>query len=105
MTTHDPAADLAERARHYSDMSLEEIARLAANAENESVRLAACRELLDRAHGKAPVAIEATVAPAYLDDDVEIARRLIFILRRGEAALDEQPRAVEHLPDEPGGNE
>jgi hypothetical protein len=103
--THDLAADLAARARHYSDMSLEEIARLAANAENESVRLAACRELLDRAHGKAPVAIEATVTPAQLDDDFEIARRLAFLLARAAAAQDDAPRAVEHHPEASGGNE
>jgi hypothetical protein len=85
----DPAADLAERARRYAPDIIDELARLALNAEADATRVAAGNALLDRGYGKPTAHVEAYVAPACLSDDVEIARRLIFILRRGEAALDD----------------
>lgn len=40
---------------------IDELVRLATNAESEAARVAACKEVLDRAYGKAPQAL--TVDP------------------------------------------
>ena len=37
---------------------IKELVRLAKNAENETTRVAAIRELLDRAYGKAPMSMQ-----------------------------------------------
>ena len=49
--------DVRELAQKYGPDAVKEIARSATNAESESARVAAIRELLDRAYGKAPQAI------------------------------------------------
>ena len=46
-------AEVKALAREYAPTALREIARLACEAESESVRVAACKEILDRAYGKA----------------------------------------------------
>jgi hypothetical protein len=97
----DPVAELAERARRYAPDIVDELARLALNAEADATRVAAGSALLDRGFGKPTAHVEAYVAPACLSDDVEIARRLIFILRRGEDAAE---RAAA-LPSPAGGGE
>jgi hypothetical protein len=45
-----------------ADELVEELVELATNSKSEMVRLAAIREFLDRMLGKAPVAVDATVA-------------------------------------------
>lgn len=47
-------AELREAAQAYTQTALEELARLATEANSEAARVAACRELLDRGHGRAP---------------------------------------------------
>jgi hypothetical protein len=49
--------ELREAAQAYTETALEELARLATHAKSEAARVAACRELLDRGHGRAPQAI------------------------------------------------
>ena len=49
--------ELREAAQAYTETALEELARLAIHAESEAVRVAACRELLDRGHGRPALGI------------------------------------------------
>jgi len=49
-------------AQKHCPAALETIVYLAANADNESTRLAAAKELLDRAYGKSRQAIAAEVS-------------------------------------------
>lgn len=51
-------AELREAAQVYTAAALQELARLATHAKSETARVAACRELLDRAHGRAPQGID-----------------------------------------------
>jgi hypothetical protein len=56
-TPNKVTVELREAARAYTEAALEELARLATHAKSEAARVAACRELLDRGHGKAPQGI------------------------------------------------
>ena len=46
-------AEIREAARQYSDAALQHLARLMTKAESEAAQVAACKEILDRAWGKA----------------------------------------------------
>jgi hypothetical protein len=46
-------AEVRELARKYADKAVEELGRLALEATSEASRLAAIKEVLDRAYGKA----------------------------------------------------
>ena len=50
--------ELREAAQAYTASALRELARLSTDAKSEAARVAACRELLDRAHGRAPQGID-----------------------------------------------
>jgi hypothetical protein len=52
--------EIGDAAREYSASALHELDRLAHHAKSEAVRVAACRELLDRGHGRAPQGISLT---------------------------------------------
>lgn len=52
-------ADVRDLARQQSPAAFKELGRLALKAKSEPARLAAIREILDRAYGKAPPADEA----------------------------------------------
>jgi hypothetical protein len=52
-TPNKATAEIKELARQYSEEAVKELARLATNAESESARVAAIRELLDRGYGRA----------------------------------------------------
>jgi hypothetical protein len=47
--------------RRYGPAAIEELIRLATNAESEAARVAACREILDRAYGRATQPIEGNM--------------------------------------------
>jgi hypothetical protein len=51
-TPNHATADIKALAREYSDSAIKELARLATSAKGEAARVAAIRELLDRAYGK-----------------------------------------------------
>jgi len=51
-------SDLRELARQYTPSALRELARLANEAESETARVTAIKELFDRAYGKAPQSME-----------------------------------------------
>jgi hypothetical protein len=55
--------EVQELARQYAPKAIVELARLALKAKNETVRIAAIRELLDRGYGRPRQAIEVS-APA-----------------------------------------
>lgn len=50
-------ADVKALARKYAPSVIAELARLATGAESEQARVAAGKEILDRAYGKAPQAL------------------------------------------------
>lgn len=50
-------ADVKKLAGKYAPAAMKELGRLAAKAESEAARVSAIKELLDRAYGKAPVAV------------------------------------------------
>lgn len=52
-------AEIRELARQYAPAALQELVRLSTRAESEQVRVAACREILDRGFGKSTLAIAA----------------------------------------------
>lgn len=56
-TPNRSTAEVKDMARMHAPDALAELARLARGAESEAARVAACREILDRAYGKAPQAI------------------------------------------------
>jgi hypothetical protein len=62
---------LRELARAHAAEAIEELARLAVNAKSETARIAAIKELLDRAYGKATqfLAADNDVVPEDVDAD------------------------------------
>jgi hypothetical protein len=52
-------AEIRDLARNYAPEAIEELARLAMGAMSETARVAAIRELLDRAYGKPKQELEA----------------------------------------------
>jgi hypothetical protein len=55
--------EVQELARQYAPAAIAELARLALKAKNETARIAAIRELLDRGYGRSRQAMEIS-APA-----------------------------------------
>lgn len=51
-TPNKANADIKALARQYSGSALKELARLATSAKGEAARVAAIKEILDRAYGK-----------------------------------------------------
>ena len=71
--------EVQELARQYAPKAIVELARLALKAKNETARIAAIRELLDRAYGRARLTMEVS-APAgdviqQLLDDIDARSR------------------------------
>jgi hypothetical protein len=54
-----------ERLLEFVDRALTELLRIATEGETDAVRLAACKDILDRAGYKAAERIEATVLPRF----------------------------------------
>lgn len=67
---------IQELARQHGPKAIEAIAAMATTSQDEKIRLAAWRELLDRGYGKAPQAItgEGGEGPAVIIIDSGIAR-------------------------------
>jgi len=67
----DPAGFVGALARQHGPDAVAELLRLGTGAESESVRVAALRELLDRAYGRAPTVTGSetrTIAYVLIDD-------------------------------------
>jgi hypothetical protein len=93
--------DIREAAAKHSAKAIAELARLLKD-EDSRVRVAAARELLDRAHGKPITPTEISGkdgAPIETHNvtDIDVGRRIAFVLAR--AAKDTPPAEPEALPD------
>jgi ferritin-like protein len=90
-TPNKSTAEIRELAGQYGPTALAELARLATNANSEQARVSACKEILDRAYGKSTQVMER-----YDDvikeeiDDLELAKRLAYILSRADKQLESQ---------------
>jgi len=89
-TPNKATAEIRELAQNYGPEALVELARLAKEAVSESARIAAIREILDRAYGRPPlaVAIDSDVtfrAPDITEDmtPAEAAAAFAMALRGG----------------------
>ena len=82
-TKNKTTIDVKELALVHGPKCMEVLADLAVNADAESVKVSACKEILDRAYGKAPQFVEHTGKDGEkLEDvsDLELARKVAFIL-------------------------
>ena len=57
-TRNKATAEIQDIARQYTDAAVAELGRLAVMAESEAARVAAIKELLDRAYGKSKQPLE-----------------------------------------------
>jgi ferritin-like protein len=82
-TPNKSTAAIKELGGQYGPEALAELARLATNADSEQARVSACKELLDRAYGKAPQYIEqkAEIVKEEISD-LELARRVAYLLTK-----------------------
>ncbi|SRR6266404_3233105 len=82
--------EVQELARQHAPAAVAELARLASKAKNESARIAAIRELLDRGYGKPRQGIEISPQPAInpirqlLDEIDECSRNEVRFKNYGE---------------------
>ena len=90
-TPNKSTAEIRELAGQYAPTALAELARLGTHANSEQARVSACKEILDRAYGKSTQVMER-----YDDvireeiDDLELAKKLVYLLERGVKQLDNQ---------------
>ena len=90
-TPNKSTAEIRELAGQYAPDALAELARLGTHANSEQARVSACKEILDRAYGKSTQVMER-----YDDvikeeiDDLELAKKLAYLLSKGAKQLDEQ---------------
>ena len=59
-TPNKVTVEIREVALQHSKPAVAELARLMKEGQSEQVRIAACREILDRAHGKSRQSVEHT---------------------------------------------
>jgi len=86
-TLNKSTSAVKDLALKYSEDAFGELARLSTDAENENTRVAACKEILDRAYGKsAQHVIQADEDGNPIKEgrsDMELARRVAFLLTSG----------------------
>ena len=95
-TPNKSTAEVRELAGQYGPTALAELARLATNADSEQARVSACKEILDRAYGKSTQTINRTDSVGVVEDeysDLEIARRIAFLLNSGMEEIQFNPVA------------
>ena len=84
-------AEIKELAGEHGPTALKELVRLATKAKTETTRVSACKEILDRAYGKAPQSLEHSgkiINPIEEEvSDLEVARRVAFLLTMGDKAI------------------
>ena len=76
-------------ARQYAPTAIVELARLALKAKNETARIAAIRELLDRGYGRSRQAMEIT-APA--GDPLQLLLEELDVLPRKTGRYKQEPQ-------------
>jgi hypothetical protein len=90
-TPNKSTAEIRELAGQYGPTALAELARLGANANSEQARVSACKEILDRAYGKSTQVMERYDHVIEEEiDDLELARKLAYLLSKGAQQLDDQ---------------
>lgn len=62
-------AEVRDLARQHTTTAIETLAVLAVSADSDTAKVAACKELLDRAWGKAPQELKADVTLSALTDE------------------------------------
>ena len=81
--------EVRELALKHGPSALKNLVTLSQKAKSESVRLAAIREVLDRAYGRSPQAMEImNLTPEELPSDDEIATAIITALEEAAAKHD-----------------
>ena len=83
----------AKKALQYADEAIEGLATLMRSAENESVRLGAIKEILDRSLGKAPPQIDITAL-----QHTEIVYQSAQEIRAALAARGVPPALLDYTP-------
>lgn len=73
-TPNKATAEVKALAGKYTEAAIKELARLATKAESEAARVAAIRELLDRAHGKPSQSVDVTGDMSFKGLEVVIRR-------------------------------
>lgn len=68
-------ADVRALASQYGPEAIEELARLATQAESEAARVSAIKELLDRAYGKSPQPLTGQDATGPVE--IKITRQIV----------------------------
>jgi len=90
-TPNKSTAEIRELAGQYGPAALAELARLGTHANSEQARVSACKEILDRAYGKSTQVMERYDNEIKEEiDDLELARKLVYLLSKGAKQLDEQ---------------
>ncbi|MEQ1714121.1 MAG: hypothetical protein ABL908_22360 [Hyphomicrobium sp.] len=56
-TPNKVTVEIRDAARQHGPAALSELARIMTSSPSDAARIAACREILDRAYGKAPLAV------------------------------------------------
>src|SRR5262245_54757668 len=72
-TPNKATAEVKVLAQKYAPAATEELGRLSTEADNEATRVAASKEILDRAYGKPMQPVAATVRDARKVDDLSDA--------------------------------
>ena len=93
-----------EAALEHGPAAVAELARLMTEGRTDQVRIAACREILDRAYGKPRQSIEHTghdSGPAAVKsiDDKEKVRRLAFFLLEEQVVTQDNNRKMRIVGD------
>lgn len=90
-TPNKTTAEIREAARAHGDAALAVLARIMTESVNDTARIAAAREILDRAYGKAPQAItgEGGEGP----QRIEVGWKETSFAEFLEEALREPPRS------------
>ncbi len=90
-TPNKSTAEIRELAGQYGPTVLAELARLATNANSEQARVSACKEILARAYGKSTQVMERNDEVIKEDiDDLELARKLVYLLSKGAKQLEDR---------------
>jgi hypothetical protein len=90
-TPNKSTAEIRELAGQYGAAALAELARLGTHANSEQARVSACKEILDRAYGKSTQVMERYDHVIEEEiDDLELARKLAYLLTKGAQQLDDK---------------
>ncbi len=90
-TPNKSTAEIRELAGQYAPTALAELARLGTHANSEQARVSACKEILERAYGKSTQVMERNDEVIKEDiDDLELARKLVFLLTKGAKKLEDR---------------